>query len=202
MALDLNALLTAADTIGAVSYKTSKTAENSQQDKPRVLSQTQYPCGLAGCFEGTRQARHAFCMGGRVYMQMTWQKVHIPRAPLSQLETQQPGKPTNTLSCLSCKEESEYPCGFAADFGKTSPVSCACLVCLVDQADDLEAREERAAIMEHDGGMTRAEAEAAAGLGSCQMRRYFLGFPTAGNPHRDSRLGCNTAAYATSRLTQ
>jgi hypothetical protein len=202
MALDLNALLTAADGIGAVSYKTSKTRQNSQQDKPRVLSQTQYPCGLARCFEGTRQARHAFCMGGRVYMQMTWKKSPIPRAPFSQLETPPPEKGGNTLSCLSCQEESEYPCGFAADFGKTSPVSCACLVCLVDQADDLEAREERAAIMEHDGGMTRAEAEAAAGLGSCAVSGSFLASCHAGNPHLDSRLGCNAAAYATMRLTQ
>ena len=189
MALDLNALLTAADGIGAVSYKTSKTRQNSQQDKPRVLSQTKYPCGLAGCFEGTRQARQAFCMGGRVYMQMTWNESHIPRSPLIQFETPQPEKGGNTLSCLSCKEESEYPCGFAAYFGKTSTVSCACLACLVDQADDLEAREERAAIMEYDGGMTRTEAESAAGLGlgpPCSL-------PNAGNAHRDMPLACNAA---------
>lgn len=62
-------------------------------------------------------------------------------------------------------------------------------------ADDIEAMEERAAIMEFDGGLSRAQAEAAAGLtmsdgipGSSYSQK------PGGNPRRAQPLGCRLAA--------
>ena len=201
MSLDLNALLTAAAYLNrdtAVSHGTSKSPNGTS---PLVPSQTQYPCGLRADFLPWDKRDTIFDGGARDEMQIAHETPRFPRAPLSQLETPQPEKGTNTLSHLSHKKESEYPCGFPGDFDGTSPRVPSCPACPIT-ADDLEAREERAAIMEHDGGMTRAEAEAAAGLGSGEIRGSFQGFPNAGNPHRVSRLGCNAAAYATMRLTQ
>ena len=197
MSLDLNALLTAADDLNrdtAVSHGTRKTPNGTS---PRVPSQIQYPCGLQADFLAWDKRDTVFDGGARDEMQITHEIPQFPRAPFSQFETPQPEKGTNTLSHLSHKKESEYPCGFAADFDGTRGLVPSCPTCPIT-ADDLEAREERAAIMEYDGGIPRAEAEAAAGLGS----RYSADVPHAGTKRRDSSLGCNTATYATMRLTQ
>lgn len=122
MGLDLNALLSAAATIGAVSYKTRGHGKTSDKTRGLVLSETQHPRGFAGCSEGTRQTGQAFCTRGGTHMQMTWQTPRIPRAPFYGIKAPAPGKGRNPKSYLSCKEESEYPCGFAGDFGKTSPL--------------------------------------------------------------------------------
>jgi hypothetical protein len=188
MSLDLNALLTAADDLNRdtpVSHGTRKTPNGTS---PLVPSQTQYPCGLQADFLPWDKRDTVFDGGARDEMQITHETPQFPRAPFSQFETPQPGNGANTLSHLSHKKESEYPCGFPADFAGTNHRVPSCPACPIT-ADDLEAREERAAIMEYDGGMTRVEAESAAGLG--------LGppctFPHAGTKRRGMPLACNAA---------
>lgn len=74
-------------------------------------------------------------------------------------------------------------------------------------ADKLEAMVERAAIMEYDGGLTRAAAEDAAGM-ACGMgsidptpKRYSPASTPAGNSHRVVSLGCEPLSKATFGVT-
>lgn len=179
--LDLDAILTP-----LLSYGTAQTPE---RDKGSVPCKTQHPRGFDGDFASMGQRDRGF--DGREGAKHDFNAITTltPAAPDECIESRQPEKAGQTLSHLSFKSESEYLCGFPADFNGTAPLVPSCPACPV-APDDLEARIERAAIMEYDGGLSRADAETAAGL-------VFKGTPAtyspAGNAHLDIPIGFGRA---------
>jgi hypothetical protein len=199
--LDLDEIFAAA---GLIDGK-QETACFPHGKQPCFPVQTQQQSGLPGIFEAweTRETGFRGGSGETLDLHTDFAKDEplSPVPPDTSLKRGKPEKPNITVSLVSRERETQYQPGLAGDFCGKQP--CFPLFPVFPAiADDLEAREERAAIMEHDGDMTRAEAEAAAGLGSCQMVRFFLELPNQGNPNRVEFLECNTQAHATTRLTQ
>lgn len=168
-----------------------------QWDKPLVPAPTQHPCGLAGSFEGSGQTGQGFLSGG-VDAHSNLHEIHpAPRAPFGKENKSRPEKQKHPLSHLSLIHESEYPCGVPPDFCGTSALSQPCPACPVLPPGELEARIERAAIMEYDGGLSRASAEAAAGM----VHGSFPAFSPARSSGREFSLGCNPPALSTNSVT-
>lgn len=141
----------------------SWTAHPPQLDRGSVQCETMHPCGFAGDFVSTGQVDRNFDVGAGAKHDFEVITTLTPATPDECIEARQPEKAGQTLSNLSFKSEGEYLCGFPAYFRWTAPLVQGCPACPVALAD-LESRIERAAIMEFDGGMIRAEAEASAGL--------------------------------------
>ncbi|MHB1246704.1 MAG: hypothetical protein ACYCZH_09685, partial [Sulfuriferula sp.] len=122
----------------------------------------------------------------------------------SGLNRAEAGKRVNAVSLVSQERESEYPCGIPGGFLGKHP--CFPLF-PVFPGDRLEAMLERAAIMEYDGGLTRAAAESASGIACviCSINPT----PQRYSPTRDPEglfqlvvfLGCESWTYATWGLT-
>ncbi|MHB1245879.1 MAG: hypothetical protein ACYCZH_05515, partial [Sulfuriferula sp.] len=115
----------------------------------------------------------------------------------SGLNRAEAGKRVNAVSLVSQERESEYPCGIPGGFLGKHP--CFQLF-PVFPGDKLEAMLERAAIMEYDGGLTRAVAEAASGI-ACVIgsidptpERYSPAHSTEGLFKLAVALGCAPCA--------
>ena len=199
--LDLANIFAAADLIDG---KPSDTCFPTGKP-PCFPVQTQQQSGMPEIFEA-RETQETNFRGGwgealELHADFAKDEPLSPAPPEMSLARAEPDEPSSTVSLVSRESEIQYQPGLGGNFCGKQP--CFPLFPVFPAiTDDLEAREERAAIMEHDGGMTRAEAEAAAGLGSCEIRGSFQGFPNEGNSRRVFRLGCNAATYATMRLTQ
>lgn len=174
--LDLDRLLIDAENLNTVSHGTSLPP---QWDKGRVPCETQQPCGLAARFRCVGQVGQGFSIGACREHLNSCETYPLPRAPFAEEKNSRPEKGKNP--CPACPtyfflKNSECLCGFPSDFDGTRALSRACPACPALSPADLEARIERAAIMEYDGGLTRAAAEMAAGL----VRGSFPAFPLAG----------------------
>ena len=195
--LDLDAILTAADTIAGKHGKPSKPL----RETPLFPAETLYPCGIPPDFTHRETRETGFEGGGGcacdLPLNFSTDDTPTPAPPDSGLNRAEPGKRVNAVSFVSQERESEYPCGFAGDFLGKHP--CFPLF-PVFPADKLEAMVERAAIMEYDGGLTRAAAEAAAGMvyltGSVDPtpKRFSLSSTQAGLFGLAVALGCAPCA--------
>ena len=195
--LDLDAILTAADTIAGKHGKPSKPL----RETPMFPAETLYPCGIPGDFTHRETRETGFGGGGGcacdLHLNFSTDDTPTPAPPDSGLNRAEPGKRVNAVSFVSQERESEYPCGFAGDFLGKHP--CFPLF-PVFPADKLEAMVERAAIMEYDGGLTRAAAEAAAGMVylTCSIdptpKRFSLSSTQAGLFGLAVALGCAPCA--------
>ena len=159
--LDLDALLAAADDIG----RENRDTPFPDGKHPMFPTQTQYPCGIPGDI-GVLETGETVFRGG---WGMAHEKHHdtpsFP-APLSScLSRPELAQSLNPVSLVSRERESESQCGLAADFYGKQACFQPFPLYPVNHLDR-EAMEERAAIMEYDGGLTRSEAEAASGLAS------------------------------------
>lgn len=198
--LDLDAILTAADTIAGKHGKPSKPL----RETPLFPAETLYPCGIPTDFPPRETRETGFGGGGGcacdLHLNFSTDDTLTPAPPDSGLNRAEPGKRANAVSFVSQERESEYPCGFAGDFFGKHP--CFPLF-PVFPADKLEAMVERAAIMEYDGGLTRAAAESASGIGSIDPipKRYSPASTPAGNPRLGISLGCEPAALTTGGVT-
>lgn len=168
------------------------TAQTPKRDRGAVPCETQHPRGFDGDFVAMGQRDRHFDGGEGEKHNCDGINTLTPAAPDECIESRQPEKAGHTLSHLSFKSESEYLCGFPADFNGTAPPVPGCPVCPVTP-DDLEARIERAAIMEYDGGLSRADAETAAGL-DCWLKGTPTTFPLAGTKRRGIGLGFGVGA--------
>ncbi len=97
--------------------------------------------------------------------------------------------PSITVSLVSFMSANPSQQGLALDFQGKHDCFQVYPVLPATLPDDY-AQQERAAILEYDGGRTREEAEAAAGLGE----RYFCAFVPGGNPNPDVFLVCSHGA--------
>ncbi|WP_018078534.1 hypothetical protein [Thiobacillus denitrificans] len=195
--LDLDAILTAADTIAGKHGKPSKPL----RETPMFPAETLYPCGIPGDFTHRETRETGFGGGGGcacdLHLNFSTDDTPTPAPPASGINRAEPGKRVNAVSFVSQERESEYPCGFAGDFLGKHP--CFPLF-PVFPADKLEAMVERAAIMEYDGGLTRAAAEAAAGMVylTCSIdptpKRFSLSSTQAGLFGLAVALGCAPCA--------
>lgn len=199
--LDLDAILDAADTIVGKHGKPSKPL----RETPLFPAETLYPCGIQGDFT-PRETRETGFGGGvacvcDLHLNFSTDDTPTPTPPDSGLNRAEPGKRVNAVSFVSQERESEYPCGIPGDFIGKHP--CFPLF-PVFPCDKLEARIERAAIMEFDGGMSRADADVAAGLvfPSPVLKgtpgAYFFGGPF----EYVAVLGCGGRAYETLKVSQ
>jgi len=202
--LDLDAILTAADTIAGKHGKPSKPL----RETPLFPAETLYPCGIPADFTH-RETRETGFGGGvgcacDLHLNFSTDDTPTPAPPDSGLNRAEPGKWVNAVSFVSQERESKYPCGFAGDFLGKHP--CFPLF-PVFPADKLEAMVERAAIMEYDGGLTRAAAESASGMACVidsidpTLKRYSLASPPAGNPNLAVAPGCELLAKETRGVT-
>lgn len=196
--LDLDQLLCDAKNTDTLSHGTSNspswTSHLSRTNPASMRVSGQFlPLGQTGHgFSGVASDAHLFPV-----------ETHHPRAPFGKRKESRPEKQGYPLSHLSLINESEYPCGLQPDFTGTSGLSRPCPAC---PADKLEAMAERAAIMEYDGGLTRAAAEAAAGASAmCSIdptpKRYSPSSTPAGNSGFGLALGDAPFAKATRRMT-
>ncbi|HUX30526.1 MAG TPA: hypothetical protein VMV78_07845 [Thiobacillus sp.] len=197
--LDLDQLLCDAKNTDTLSHGTS-----FHPTGQAALSRTN-PASMrvSGQFLSLGQTGHGFS-GGASDAHFPPVETHHPRAPLGERKESRPEKQGHPLSHLSLINESEYPCGLQQDFTGTSGLSRPCPAC---PADKLEAMVERAAIMEYDGGLTRAAAEVAAGM-ACVMgsvdpipKRYFPAMSREGSLEYAVALGCEPLAKATRGVT-
>lgn len=171
--LDLDALLAAADDIG------QETPDTPFPDgkHPLFPTQTQYPCGIPGDF-GVRETGETVFRGGWGMAQEKHHDTPSFPAPLSScLSRPELAQSLIPVSLVSLERESKSQCGLAADFYGKQACFQPFPLYPVNHLDR-EAMEERAAIMEYDGGLTRAEAEAASGLasqgtGTCKTMRVI-----------------------------
>lgn len=202
--LDLDAILTAADTIAGKHGKHSK----PQRETPLFPAETLYPCGIPTDFTPRETRETGFGGGGGcacdLHLNFSTDDTLTPAPPDSGLNRAEPGKGVNAVSFVSQDRESEYPCGFAGGFLGKHP--CFPLFPLFP-GDKLDAMVERAAIMEYDGGLTRAAAESASGM-ACTIdsidptpKRYSPASTQAGNSDRVVSVGCDPFAKATRGLT-
>lgn len=201
--LDLDAILTAADTIAGKHGKHGKPSK-PLRETPLFPAETLYPCGIPADFTLRETRETGFGGGGGcacdLPLNFSTDDTPTPAPPDSGLNRAEPGKSTNAVSLVSQERESEYPCGFAGGFLGKHP--CFPLF-PVFPADKLEAMVERAAIMEYDGGLTRAAAEAASGMGSIDPipKRYSPATTPAGNSHLAVAVGCEPPALTTGGVT-
>lgn len=201
--LDLDQLLCDSKSLDTLSHGTSKLPSGT-----RGLSRNN-PASMRviGQFLSLGQAGHGFLVGASD-AHLFPDKTHPPRAPFGKEKESRPEKQGHPLSHLSLINESEYPCGLQPDFTGTSGLSRPCPACPAESLAELEAMVERAAIMEYDGGLTRAAAEAASGFacGMCSIdptpTRYSAASTPAGNPHHVVFPGCNSPALATVGVTK
>lgn len=202
--LDLDAILTAADTIAGKHGKPSKPL----RETPLFPAVTLYPCGIPADFTHRETRETGFGGGGGcacdLPLNFSTDDTPTPAPPDSGLNRAEPGKSVNAVSFVSQERESEYPCGFAGGFLGKHP--CFPLF-PVFPADKLEAMVERAAIMEYDGGLTRAAAESASGM-ACAMgsidptpKRYSPASTPAGNAMLAVALGCEPPVMTTRAVT-
>lgn len=200
--LDLDQLLCDSKNTDTLSHGTSNLPSGT-----RDLSRNN-PASMrvSGQFLASGQTGHGFLVGASD-THLFPGETHHPRAPFGKRKESRPEKQGNPLSLLSFINESEYPCGFPPDFTGTSGVSQPCPACPAKNLAELEAMVERAAIMEYDGGLTRAAAESASGM-ACGMdsidpiqKRYSPASAPAGNPHPVVALGCEPLAKATRAVT-
>lgn len=123
-----------------------------------------------------------------------------PAPPDSELKSAETRKRVNAVSFVSQERESEYPCGIQGGFLGKHP--CFPLF-PVFPGDRLEAMVERAAIMEYDGGLTRAASTTVCVMCSIDpIHQRFSGASTqAGLFQLAVFLGCESWTYATWGLT-
>lgn len=202
--LDLDAIMTAADAITGKHGKPSKPL----RETPLFPAETLYPCGIPSDFTHRETRETGFGGGGGcagdLPLNFSTDDTPTPAPPDSGLNRAEPGKRVNAVSFVSQERESEYPCGFAGGFLGKHP--CFPLF-PVFPGDKLEAMVERAAIMEYDGGLTRAAADAASGM-ACVMgsidptpKRYSPSSTQAGNAKPVVALGCEPLAKETMGVT-
>lgn len=202
--LDLDAILTAADTIAGKHGKPSKPL----RETPMFPAETLYPYGIPPDFTRRETRETGFGGGGGcacdLPLNFSTDDTSTPAPPDSGLNRAEPGKRVNAVSFVSQERESEYSCGFAGDFIGKHP--CFPLF-PVFPADILEAMVERAAIMEYDGGLTRAAAESASGM-ACVMgsidptpKRYSPASTPAGDSDLVVSVGCEPLSKATFGVT-
>lgn len=159
--LDLDALLAAADDIG----RETMDAPFPDGKHPMFPTQTQYPRGIPGDLGERETGETVFRGGWGVAQQKPTDTPSFPAPLKSGLPRPEPAQCTNPVSLVSHERESQCQCGPAGNF-------CGKQACFHPFPSfpvnhlDREALEERAAIMEYDGGMTRTDAEAASGLAS------------------------------------
>lgn len=200
--LDLDQLLCDSKSLDTLSHGTSNSPSGT-----RGLSRNNPASMLVGGqFLPSGQAGHGFLVGASD-AHLFPVETHHPRAPFGERKESRPEKQGHPLSHLSLINESEYPCGLQQDFTGTSGLSQPCPACPAKNLAELEAMVERAAIMEYDGGLTRAAAEAASGM-ACVMgsidpipKRYSPASTHAGNAHLAVALGCEPPALATEGVT-
>lgn len=163
--LDLDAILTAADTIVRKHVKHSKPL----RETPLFPAETLYTCWIPSDFTPRETRETGFGGGGGcacdLPLNFSTDDTPTPAPPDSELKRAETRKGVNTVSFVSQERESKYLCGFEGVFFGKRP--CFPLF-PVFPGDKLEAMVERAAIMEYDGGLTRAAAESAAGM-DCLM---------------------------------
>jgi hypothetical protein len=163
MLLDTRAILAAVDLI---EQETGNAV--SLPGKPGCFpTQTQCQQGLAGDFEavGNRETEKqgGVGCGSGAHTNSHTDNTQTPAPPESSFNRAAPQTPSLTVSLVSLVREPQYQQGLAGDFCGKQPCFQAYPVFPVSHLDDY-AIQERAAILEYDAGMTRAEAEAAVGL--------------------------------------
>ena len=190
--LDLDAILTTADTIARKHGKPSKPL----RETPLFPAETLYPCGIQADFTHRETRETGFGGGGGcacdLPLNFSTDDTPTPAPPDSGLNRAEPGKSTNAVSFVSQERESEYPCGFAGGFLGKHP--CFPLFPAFP-SDTREAMVERAA------------AEAASGI-VCLIdgidptpKRYSRANPSTGNSSRALALGDACFSKATTWLT-
>lgn len=173
--LDLDQLLCDAKNTDTLSHGTSF----HPTGQPPLSRTNPASMRVSGQFLPLGQAGHGF-LGVASDAHLFPVETHHPRAPFGKRKESRPEKQGYPLSHLSLINESEYPRGLQPDFTGTSGLSRPCPTC---PADKMEAMVERAAIMEYDGGLTRAAAESASGM-ACVMptpKRFSVTSSPAGD---------------------
>ncbi len=163
MLLDNRVILDAADLI----EQETRYSPSSHKKHGCFLQGIQQPCGLAGDFstqetEETIFHRGVGC-GSGAHTNLHTDNTPTPAPPESSFNRAAPQTPSSAVSCVSCESNTQCQQGLAGCFHKKQACFPLFPVLLVSHLDDY-AIQERAAILEYDGGMTRAEAEAAVGL--------------------------------------
>lgn len=161
--LDLDAIFVAADLIDGKQGNT----QDPYGKQPCFPVKTAQPCGLQGGFLAWETRETVFEGGAGLapehHLNFAHDDSRSPLPPNLCSCRAEHATSHNTVSHVSHVRDSQYPCGFSGDFcGKHSRFPLFPVFPVVP--DQAEAQQERAAIMEFDGGMSRAEAEAAAGL--------------------------------------
>lgn len=193
--LDLDAILTAADAIAGKHGKPSQPL----RETPMFPAETLYPCGIRADFPHRETRETGFAGGGGcacdLPLNFSTDDTPTPAPPDSGLNRAEAGKRTNAVSFVSQERENEYPCGIRGGFHGKRP--CFPLFPAFPP-DEMEARAERAAIMEFDGGLNRADAE----LAAVQMMGPPATFSREGSFELVVPLGCKTPALATMGVTK
>lgn len=200
--LDLDQLLRDPKNAATLSHGTSNPPSGTSP-----LSRTnQASMRVSGHFLASGQTGHDFSVGASD-AHLFPVETHHPRAPFGKRKESRPEKQGHPLSHLSLINESEYPCGLQPDFTGTSGLSQPCPACPAERLAELEAMVERAAIMEYDGGLTRAAAEVASGMVyrmdgiDPTPKRYSSASAHAGNSGPVVALGSGPFARATAGIT-
>jgi len=164
--LDMKAIFAAADAINGKHGK-QKTGHFQARETGLFPVQTQHPCGLQGLFEAWETRETDLRGGGAgtwiLHPAITKNSPLSPAPPDSGLERAEPESLNNTVSLVSQEREPLFQQGLAGGFCGKQPCFPLFPVFPVSHLDDY-AIQERAAIMEYDGGLSREVAEAAVGL--------------------------------------